>query len=366
MITSSGTTPGGWLTTINSYGTVVQMAHESKVYSKNDTIASFNPLSEVLTGNTIERREDIIVTSGDFVLPNQAPLVLPDFGSVVDTNCDNPPQELTLIILPDDQLSGDPLGSTHWITPGAGTSVASMDSAFLSISPDGFNWTSDFDNSPGFFVDCLLFGNSTYLALGGGAATSPGQGNAWTTQSLPTGDFINGGVFAGGKFVVGGSSGVIFVSTDGVSWNDNSPGAPADFETIGFGGGLYVAVGDSGIIYTSPDAVTWSAQTSGTSSNLNGVAYGNGKYVAVGRDAVVLTSPDGITWTPQTFPTGDNINDVAFGAGTFMAVTAGPDAYTSADGITWTLFKSADGGETFVRMSYFRDSLFIACTNQPT
>lgn len=84
MITSAGTTPGGWFQTINSYGTVVQMQHESQVYSANDTIASFNPISEVLTGNTAERREDIIA-GADVVISDAGTLVFPLFGSLTDT-----------------------------------------------------------------------------------------------------------------------------------------------------------------------------------------------------------------------------------------------------------------------------------------
>ncbi len=84
MITDADGTPGGWFQTINSYGTVVQMEHESQVYSANDTIASFNPLSEVLTGNTGERTEDIIAGT-DVVISDAGTLDFPTFGSLTDT-----------------------------------------------------------------------------------------------------------------------------------------------------------------------------------------------------------------------------------------------------------------------------------------
>jgi hypothetical protein len=86
-ITTAGTVPGGWLTTINSFGTIVQMAHESKVYSANDTFASYFPISEVLTGNTALKREDIIVVSGDVVISDAGTLVFPAFGNAVATFC---------------------------------------------------------------------------------------------------------------------------------------------------------------------------------------------------------------------------------------------------------------------------------------
>lgn len=60
---ASGTTAGGWYATLCSWGTVVRYVHESKVYSSNDTIMARIPHSDVLTATTMERREDIIVSS---------------------------------------------------------------------------------------------------------------------------------------------------------------------------------------------------------------------------------------------------------------------------------------------------------------
>lgn len=82
MITSAGTTPGGWFQTINSYGSVVQMQHESQVYSANDTITSFHPISEVLTGVTGDRRDDVLA-GADVVISDAGPLIYPSFGSIV-------------------------------------------------------------------------------------------------------------------------------------------------------------------------------------------------------------------------------------------------------------------------------------------
>lgn len=55
--------PGGWLMRVNSYGTVVTMAHEGAVYPENDTVTSKFPLANVLTGMTNDKRDDIIVSS---------------------------------------------------------------------------------------------------------------------------------------------------------------------------------------------------------------------------------------------------------------------------------------------------------------
>ncbi len=88
-----GTTPGGWLFAINSYGTVSNHTHESVVYPSNDTVTSRLPVSGLLTGMTNDRREDILVGtvaivngtgtsySTEFVLRDGAGLEYPSFGT---------------------------------------------------------------------------------------------------------------------------------------------------------------------------------------------------------------------------------------------------------------------------------------------
>ena len=80
----TGTNPGGWLATINSYGSVVSMVHETNYYPSNDTITSRVPLSEMLTGNTIERREDHYASSSTLsVIPDSATVAMPTFIGVI-------------------------------------------------------------------------------------------------------------------------------------------------------------------------------------------------------------------------------------------------------------------------------------------
>lgn len=91
------TVPGGWFLSINSYGTQIGSWHESQTYSGNDTIVSFKPLSEVLTGNTCERIEDILsgtvtpvrsipytIPTENVVISDAGTLTFPSFGTVTD------------------------------------------------------------------------------------------------------------------------------------------------------------------------------------------------------------------------------------------------------------------------------------------
>ena len=76
------TTPGGWIATITSSGTKCAYQHESNVYTGNDTISSVQPVSNVLSPMTSERKEDILmdapVTTADVAKP-----ALPTYSSIV-------------------------------------------------------------------------------------------------------------------------------------------------------------------------------------------------------------------------------------------------------------------------------------------
>lgn len=72
--------PGGWLLAMNSYGTLHHSAHEAVVYSSNDTIENRQPLANVLTSTTPERREDILLPTNE-VYASDVPLVV-SIGSV--------------------------------------------------------------------------------------------------------------------------------------------------------------------------------------------------------------------------------------------------------------------------------------------
>lgn len=82
--TYNGTVSGGWIAAMNSYGSVASWAHESLVYPSNDTLTSKFPLSELLTGNTAARREDILAPT-NVVLIDATPGTIPSFGTIIES-----------------------------------------------------------------------------------------------------------------------------------------------------------------------------------------------------------------------------------------------------------------------------------------
>ncbi len=79
--TNFPSTPGGWLAIMSSWGTVQTYAHESTVYSSNDTVQNPQPLSNKLGATTLYRREDMIM-NGSFTLPDPALPGFQSFGTV--------------------------------------------------------------------------------------------------------------------------------------------------------------------------------------------------------------------------------------------------------------------------------------------
>lgn len=88
---NTGTTPGGWFTTINSYGTQVGWEHESDIYAANENVTAIYPLGDTLSPLTNERRNDVIYTGTDVVVGDEGSYAFPSFGSVVAVPVYNPP-----------------------------------------------------------------------------------------------------------------------------------------------------------------------------------------------------------------------------------------------------------------------------------
>jgi len=130
--------------------------------------------------------------------------------------------------------------------------------------------------------------------------------------------FVDGAFVAGGDFFDGnGPVDKIYLSDDGIIWDEVLTGFGTHIQALAYGHDLIVAVGQGGII-TSSDGLVWTQRWNGT--ELYGVAWGAGTFVAVGLSGTILSSTDGVTWTPQTSGTTYHLRDVGFGDDTFVVV----------------------------------------------
>ena len=75
-------TPGGWIGIVNSYGSHASQQQECRIYSDSDTLENPSPASNILTGLTGERRDDIVYAGTQVVLADDAPYVMPTYGAI--------------------------------------------------------------------------------------------------------------------------------------------------------------------------------------------------------------------------------------------------------------------------------------------
>ena len=151
-----------------------------------------------------------------------------------------------------------------------------------------------------------------------------------------------------GLFVTVGDNGIIFTSSDGISWTKRTSGTTKNLYGVTYGDGLVVTVGDNGTILTSSSGTSWTSRTSGTTKNLYGVTYGGGLFVTVGDNGTILTSSDGTTWANTSTnerttlgryfsqPDANHLYGVTYGDGLFVTVGGDATIFTSSNGTAWT------------------------------
>ncbi|MCF0065841.1 T9SS type A sorting domain-containing protein [Dyadobacter chenwenxiniae] len=166
----------------------------------------------------------------------------------------------------------------------------------------------------------------------------------WTSRPLLPDNILFDVAFGAGKYVAVGQSGMIRVSTDGITWNERSSpvGKTRNLRRIIYANGFFVVVGDLGTVMTSTDGLNWYQHNSGTDRNLYSIAYGGGTFVAVGMWGCRLTSSSGIDWTNRSDKQQNSLYDVVYGNGLFVSVGDSGILKTSSDnGATWTARVSA-------------------------
>lgn len=131
--------------------------------------------------------------------------------------------------------------------------------------------------------------------------------------------------------------------------------------------GLWVTAGDGGLIYTSTDAVTWTNRPTGTSANLTHIHWNGSLFVAVCASITnVLTSTNGTSWTLRGLPT-ESLNQVrtglTFGNGVWVIQIASSATITSSDGLSWQWNPTtATMGAVSTRGLIFNGTNFITIT----
>jgi hypothetical protein len=203
----------------------------------------------------------------------------------------------------------------------------------------------------GWVIADTAYSKTTYSALYSvigdvyNSSQIPGVSEAWGTEATTMRSWIPQPVqFTGSKFATNGASvyimlgdnGRVYRSTDaGATWAVTTPVNSTDCFGVGYGNGRFVITGSSKLIYSTDNGASW-ASGSMTSATGYNATYGNSVWVLGCSAGIIQRSTDGVTFTTAQ-DTGAQVHySGAFGNGYFVIAGADGQVYTSTDGSSWT------------------------------
>jgi hypothetical protein len=201
----------------------------------------------------------------------------------------------------------------------------------------------------------LAYNGGTYVVVGTGSyiVTSTDLVN-WTARTA-AGNFndiiYDGSRWIAGGNTTGGTSGIIYTSTNASTWTAGGIFNGSSFTRIASNnaGTIVAAYGNNSIRYSTDTGTTWSSTgvtVSGTISTTKGgqIIYAESKFIHVGS-GYISSSTDGITWTARITGTTQGWDGVVYNGTDFFAsatVTGSPSSGItsigngSTDGLTWS------------------------------
>ncbi|USG65059.1 chitobiase/beta-hexosaminidase C-terminal domain-containing protein [Brevibacillus ruminantium] len=232
-----------------------------------------------------------------------------------------------------------------------GTNIVAVGDSGGAIydSVDGTNW---FDRSlpaevSGF--NAVTYGMGKFWAVGKSSdnATfviySSIDGEVWTkVDSARPSKQLYGVAYGNGKLVAVGLSGYIYVSDDGVSWEEKTPPAGVEtvsFATVTYGDGNFYVGGTNEKMLSSSDGSDWTIAHSGSSGkSISSIKVGSGKVFLAGSAGLVLIGDAFVPLVPVQMPTASPAGgEVEAGTTvTLSSGTAGATIYYTTDGSTPT------------------------------
>jgi hypothetical protein len=216
----------------------------------------------------------------------------------------------------------------------------------IQTSSDSITWTVRINSATTTEARAVAYGNyrgnKTWVVVGsGGIIFSSTDSNTWIQRTSPTANILNAASFGNSTFVAAGAAGTLISSTDGFTWVSRVSGfGVTPINALVFGNGVHVAAGDGGRLSTSTDGINWTTRTSGFGgvTSIRSLAFGNGLFLAGGDAGVLTTSTDGINWTTRQANIGTNvIRSIAWGDGLYVMGSDSGIIRVSTDGYEWQI-----------------------------
>lgn len=188
-------------------------------------------------------------------------------------------------------------------------------------------------------VNTIEFGNALYMAFtttGIYSATDPKA--TWTLRQAGS---FNHGIWDGAQWIAVGAAGILYTSTDGVTWTSQT--SPSGGTTINFimkASTHYLIQYGSTIASAATVTGTWTARATGKTFNVSRIAWSGTVLVAADNLTPIYSTDDGVTWSNGSVAAAagspNSLYYPAYGNGLFVLLGLGGRALKSTDGINWS------------------------------
>jgi photosystem II stability/assembly factor-like uncharacterized protein len=220
-----------------------------------------------------------------------------------------------------DVISGMAFGNNVFVATGSSGHIARS-------TDNGATWGALIVNNfaGGSTIYCCSYGNGIFMAgdNSGNISTSSDYGLTWSALVAVHASTLRSLVFGSGKWIATFGDGFVYYSTNnGTAWTSDgqltavAPGLLASC----FTGRFFVVGGASGNVWTSTDGINWTGPISANVSGnyITGLSFGNNTVVVVTAVANVSLSKDyGATWAAIVGSAGIACYGIAFGYNTFV------------------------------------------------
>lgn len=246
---------------------------------------------------------------------------------------------------------------------------------WVGTSTDGLNFSDRGSVAGGNTIQAIIYGtaNSTntfmFLGTGGSIVTSQNLVTYTTRTTAYAKDTYGWGSGAFGNangtllYILGGNTGNVLISNDGVNFSGTN--TTANIYGVAFGNSTFVAALPNGVAKYSKDSIYWSNTGSivGAANDLYAVASDGVKFVytAQGGRAGYLYDVTG-TWTNCTITTANDHYGLTYGNNVWVMGGRSGSLFTSTDGITWT-YRTSNTSNTILTTFYANNTYFYGGVN---
>ncbi len=249
---------------------------------------------------------------------------------------------------------------------------------WYQTSHDGVEWT---EHNPEILGESLglAFGNGRFVAAQGYDLPVSSNGLEWTFGTRTT-NYLLGVKFDGGLFFAltytykdtgNGQLRTFLVSSDGLTWTNQTVPTPDYLIDVAYGNGTVVLLGQTYTnSYVKPFFVSlrnggeWTYSEIPPNVRVSALAFGNGKFVGVSDDStgVSVSSVDGVSWTVNTLPVNCKLYELSFGGGRFVAVGDKGGILVTTNGENWEV--RSPGSPINLRAAAQGNNIYVVVGNE--